>query len=225
LWQDGDLMHLNSQLLFERFAQPHFAPQQRVLEIGPDGDPSAYRRALAHLDIEWETADLAPEVMNDLAPPGVFRQAVTSQHTMLNEYAIPVADGSFDVVIAGQVAEHVRRLWVWIEELTRVTRPGGTVVVISPISWTYHEAPIDCWRIYPEGMRSLCAEAGLAVLTCEMAALEPAVSRRQYFANSYYYGLSHTRLGRMKAAIVTAIGWPMPTALDLITVAQKPPVP
>lgn len=36
-------MHLNSQLIFRRFAAPLFKDGQRVLEIGPDSNPSTYR--------------------------------------------------------------------------------------------------------------------------------------------------------------------------------------
>ena len=36
-------MHANSKLIFEKYATSYFPPGTRVLEIGPDGFPSAYR--------------------------------------------------------------------------------------------------------------------------------------------------------------------------------------
>ncbi len=215
-------MHTNSQLLFEAYAKRYFKPRQRVLELGADGDPSTYRRALDGVDLQWETADLADEVMAEVAPQSRFTQAGAPKYLMPNEYEIPVPDNSFDVVIAGQVIEHVRRIWVWIGELARVTRSGGNVVIISPISWDYHEAPVDCWRIYPEGMRSLCTEADLEVVTCEFAALEPPISRRQYFGNSFLLQASASKPNPVKMAVKRAVGWPLPTSLDLITIAKKP---
>jgi SAM-dependent methyltransferase len=217
-------VHLNSQLLFDRYAKPHFADGQRVLEIAPGGNPSPYHQSVveAGLTLAWETADLGEETMDELlraSVTGGFAQAVACQHAMPSEYEIPTAADTFDVVIAGQVAEHVRRLWVWMIELARVTKPGGKVVIISPISWGYHEAPVDCWRIYPEGMRALCGDAGLEVLVCETGALEPAASRRRYYANSYYWPQPPSSVRTMVKA---AIGWPTATALDLVTVAAKP---
>jgi SAM-dependent methyltransferase len=222
-------LHPNSQLLFDHYALPHFADGQRVLEIAPDQSPSAYQQSVtaAGVQLTWETADLAEETMGELLDASVTRafvQAVASQHIMPSEYEIPAAADSFDVVVAGQVAEHVRRIWVWIVELARVTKPGGKIVLINPISWVYHEAPVDCWRIYPEGMRALCHDAGLHVLVCETGALEPAVSRRQYYGDSYHWPTGRRSSARARAATMVrgAVGWPTPTPLDLVTVAQKP---
>ncbi|HZA61215.1 MAG TPA: methyltransferase domain-containing protein [Actinomycetota bacterium] len=43
--------------------------------------------------------------------------------------ALPFADGSADVVIAGELLEHVPDLPAAVAELARVLRPGGTVVL------------------------------------------------------------------------------------------------
>ena len=69
--------------------------------------------------------------------------------------------------------EHVSRIWLWIKELERITKPGGKIILISPISWPYHEAPIDCWRIYPEGMKALINDfTNLNILLCNQETLE-----------------------------------------------------
>jgi len=214
-------MHLNSRLLFEQYALPHLAANQHILEIGPDAIPSTYERAVAHLAPRWESADIAGPLARAHHTPGAWRPVATD-HAMPTEYEIPIPDATFDVVVAGQVIEHVRRVWVWIREVARVTKPGGKIILISPISWPYHEAPVDCWRIYPEGMRTLCAEASLTVLTCEMDSLEPPMSRRQYLGDSYYlWHPTELSLPTLTARVKQLVGWPTPTALDLVTVAQK----
>ncbi len=42
---------------------------------------------------------------------------------------LPMADGTANVVVAGEVLEHVRDLDAVVAEVSRVLRPGGTVVI------------------------------------------------------------------------------------------------
>ena len=142
-------MHPNSQLLFEKYAKPLFKHNMRVLEIGPDRHPSTYRQIVGDQSIVWETIDLFE------SPKLTYRAE--------NEYSFPIADNTFDIVVSGQVIEHVRKIWTWIKELSRVCKVGGSVITINPVNWPYHEAPIDCWRIYPEGMKALYEEGNLTV--------------------------------------------------------------
>jgi hypothetical protein len=51
-------MHLNSRLIFEKHAKPLFRDGMRVLEIGPDGFPSTYRRIVGNDTIAWENIDM-----------------------------------------------------------------------------------------------------------------------------------------------------------------------
>ena len=152
-------MHQNSKLLFEKYALPYFRPDARVLEIGPDQLPSSYQGLAGAPTMQWDTLDLAER-------PGVTLQASS-------DYAFPVADDSYDVVVSGQVIEHVKKTWLWIRELSRVCKPGGYVITVNPVNWAHHNAPVDCWRIYPEGMRALYEEGELNVLHSSWESLEP----------------------------------------------------
>ena len=152
-------MHKNSRLLFEKYARQYFRPEMRVLEIGPDRDPSTYR-GIVGPTAGWDTLDFAS------------RTDVPLTYRTTEEYRFPVPDGEYDLVFAAQVIEHVRKIWRWVPELARVCRPGGLVIIINPVSWHYHESPVDCWRIYPEGMKALCDEAGLEVITSRWESVE-----------------------------------------------------
>ena len=55
--------------------------------------------------------------------------------------ALEFADGEFDTVLSIQVLEHVFEPIRMIEELNRVTRPGGTIVVMAPQTANIHHAP------------------------------------------------------------------------------------
>jgi SAM-dependent methyltransferase len=75
---------------------------------------------------------------------------------MRRPYSIPVASGSADVVISGQVFEHIPFPWATMLEVRRVLRPGGLLVVTAPSRGHVHQ-PIDAWRYYPDAMRALAA--------------------------------------------------------------------
>lgn len=158
-------MHLNSELLFVKHAVPFFKSGLKVLEIGPAGFPSSYQKQVNVDGITWHTIDFADTVYIEKANDYLT-------YKLDNPYVFPVPDAMYDVVLSGQVIEHVQKLWVWLKELKRVTKPGGLIIIINPVSWPYHEAPVDCWRIYPEGIKALAEDAGLDVSFCASESLE-----------------------------------------------------
>ena len=82
-------------------------------------------------------------------------------------YHYPIQDNTYDVVISGQTIEHVFDLHKWIKEISRVVKIGGLVCIIGPNTWIEHKYPVDCWRIFPDGMKFLLSEIGsLNVLEC-----------------------------------------------------------
>jgi SAM-dependent methyltransferase len=158
-------MHLNSELLFRRYLSKEFITNNKVLEIGPSGNPSTYKKIVNNNSIEWHTLDFVNTTFI-----GFATNELTYQIT--DPYNFPIETHTYDIVISGQVVEHVNKPWRWIKELSRVTKRGGTILMISPISWPYHEAPIDCWRIFPDGIRALSEEAGLVLDNCLFESLE-----------------------------------------------------
>ena len=82
-----------------------------------------------------------------------------------DEYKYPFLDETFNVVISGSTIEHVKNIFKWIIELKRITKRRGTLCIIGPSRFQQHNYPVDCWRIYPDGMKFLLEEiAGLNVL-------------------------------------------------------------
>ena len=168
-------MHQNSLLAFKAHALPLITPGVRVLEVGPHKKQGYYRAALAsdeqHNGTSWTFCD----------------RTVTEGRQgwigMSDEYSIESGDSVYHVVLAGQVIEHVRKPWVWVPELARVTRRGGLVILIGPISWAHHNAPVDCWRIWPEGYRALFEEAGLEEVLIQEARLDASARDHRYQIN------------------------------------------
>lgn len=197
-------MHKNSYLLFEKYVEAYFKNVERVLEIGPAGFPSEYCRKVNRSDLQWDTLDIAPN-------PKLTYSGVP-------EYSFPIADDTYEIVFSGQVFEHVRKIWRWMPELARITRPGGYVITISPVSYPYHPAPHDCWRAHPEGMRALCEDSGLVPELCISESIEGSKYRRTIG------GKGADRITGTKGLVwrfLAFFGFPMQVAFDLVTIARK----
>lgn len=198
-------MHENSRLLFQKYAHPYFQPNLRVLEIGPDSFPSTYQAMVNDPSLVWDTLDLTEEAR------------LTYQ--ALSQYRFPIAPEAYDIVLSGQVLEHVRKIWVWIKEVARLCKKGGLVITINPVSWPYHEAPHDCWRVYPEGMRALYEEAGLEVLLSVWGSLEAEPGRPTLPGRSaQFQPQAQQRLYKL----LKWCGFPQECSFDTITIGQRP---
>ena len=142
-------MHPNSEALFDKYAVPFFKDGANVLELGPGEIPSPYQQKIKNY-ASWYYLDVEP------------RQGIN--YVATDPYVFPITDlNFFDIVLSGQVIEHVAKIWRWMPELARVCKPGGHVITINPVSWVFHPCPLDCWRIFPDGMKALYDDAGLIV--------------------------------------------------------------
>jgi SAM-dependent methyltransferase len=104
-----------------------------------------------------------------------------------DEYEYPIESDEYDVVLAGQVLEHVKLPWLWLPELVRVAKPWGLVALIAPAQEAYHEHPVDCWRIWPDGMRALMEHAGLQV---------ELIARQEWRRDRQTWGIDTIGIGR-----------------------------
>lgn len=199
-------MHLNSELLFKKYALQYFRPSSRVLEIGPVGFPSEYQTMVGEPSITWHTVDIQASVGLPLT------------YTASSEYTFPIADGAYDLVLSGQVIEHVRKIWIWMKEVARVCKTGGTVITLNPVSWPYHESPVDCWRAYPEGMKALYDDSSLEVMLCEWGSLEATRYRNRIPGRSYTW---QRRPQAIASRVLGPLGFPVECAYDTITIGKK----
>jgi SAM-dependent methyltransferase len=69
--------------------------------------------------------------------------------------ALPLEDGSFDIVLCTQVLEHVDDPAAAVRELHRVTAPGGRVLASTHGVMVYHPNPVDLWRWTHTGLERL----------------------------------------------------------------------
>jgi ubiquinone/menaquinone biosynthesis C-methylase UbiE len=127
------------------FLLPELRPDMRLLDVGCG--PGSITRGFAErlpsgqvvgLDLSRETLAAARE---DAAARGLDN--VVYQEGSV--YDLPFLDGSFDVVYAHQVLQHLREPSGALREMLRVLRPGG-LLAARDVDWgTAAYWPADAW--------------------------------------------------------------------------------
>ena len=100
-----------------------------LLDVG--GGPGYFASAFTEAGLRYIGVEPDPREMHAAAPrlhprAGVFVRASGT--------ALPFADASVDICLSSNVAEHIAQPWRMGEEMLRVTRPGG-LVVLSYTVW------------------------------------------------------------------------------------------
>ena len=62
-------------------------------------------------------------------------------------------DQEFDVILCLSVLEHLPSFLDAPARLHRALRPGGVLMVSTPMCFPYHDEPADYWRLTEHGMR------------------------------------------------------------------------
>jgi SAM-dependent methyltransferase len=145
-------MHLSSLINMERFRDKylgdHLGKRLDIVDLGSTEMGACYRPIFDKPQWNYLGVDLSPgpNVDRVLAQPYDWRE---------------IPSGSVDLLISGQVLEHVEFFWITALEVSRVLKPGGMACLIAPSSGPEHRYPVDCWRFYPDGMRAFAKVARL----------------------------------------------------------------
>ena len=95
-----------------------------------------------------------------LTPPDIWASALD----------LPFRDASFDAVLASQVLEHVPEPAQLFQEVSRILKPGGHLILTAPHIWGIHEVPHDYFRFTSYGLEYLARKVALEPLcVCPMA--------------------------------------------------------
>jgi len=77
--------------------------------------------------------------------------------------ALPFKDSSIDGVICEDVLEHISHTNRLLKEMSRVIKPGGTVILKIPFLYPYHSSPEDFFRWTKDGMKHTLKEYNFSV--------------------------------------------------------------
>jgi len=121
-WRPGGTFELLHWLAAARAARgpPGAPPAGGLVAAGWGGgrrSPAGRGRGYRHVGVDLRRSGLEQSARRGVTPVG---GDVT---------ALPLADGCADVVVAGEILEHVTDLPGTVAELCRVLRPGGLVVL------------------------------------------------------------------------------------------------
>jgi SAM-dependent methyltransferase len=76
---------------------------------------------------------------------------------------LPFPDEAFDGCLNIVTLEHVTDPVRVLSEICRVLRPGGALLLVTPLEWEEHQAPHDYFRYTQYGLRHLLQASGLRV--------------------------------------------------------------
>jgi SAM-dependent methyltransferase len=78
----------------------------------------------------------------------------------------PIADASIGLVLNLESLEHLPRPQMAIDEIHRVLRPNGLLILTTVMHFKIHRAPKDYWRFAPDGIELLLSR--FKVLDCTL---------------------------------------------------------
>jgi len=136
----------------------------------------------------------------DVSGPALARLQEHGGRAMLGDVtALPFRDRSFDLVCAFDIVEHVeddRRVFA---ELSRVAKPGATVVLSVPLHqsrWTAFDALVGHVRRYdPDHLLALLGEHELALERTAVFGMEP---RSRWLLDLAAWGLTKRRVQALR---------------------------
>lgn len=76
-----------------------------------------------------------------------------------------IEDNQYECVICDQVIEHVENPFDAVNEMYRVLKPDGVMILTTVFMYPIHEWPKDYWRFAPDGLRKLCEK--FQVIHCD----------------------------------------------------------
>jgi SAM-dependent methyltransferase len=122
-----------TRVTLDRFVRSH-ASMRRTLDIGAQNGPYA--------------AFFPNRIPLDISPGAGIRVVGDAQ-------ALGILSDTFEVVLCTEVLEHLPEPQRAVDEMYRVLKPGGTLLLTTRFLFPIHDAPHDYFRFTKYGLRYL----------------------------------------------------------------------
>jgi SAM-dependent methyltransferase len=132
------------------WAIPHFPFEEPILDMCAGWEPNFYQPL-------FPGKRYVEQDMQDFDPPCI--DIVCDICDMK-----PIPDESFGLVLNLESLEHIPHPQKAIDEIQRVLRPRGLLILTTVMHFKIHPAPKDYWRFTSQGMEFLLS--GVKILDC-----------------------------------------------------------
>jgi SAM-dependent methyltransferase len=131
----------------------------------------------------------------DISAPALTKLRERGAQVILSQISsLPFADGAFDLVCALDIVEHVDDDDAALEELSRVTKPGGSLVISAPLHpslWTAFDDFVGHKRRYePSGLIAKLTHHRIVVERSAVFGMQP---RSSHITDIGMWWLKHRR--------------------------------
>jgi SAM-dependent methyltransferase len=153
----SDLVDLQWSLLVDLLAKVAPRAHGRLLDVGCGQRPYEHLfrpYVTEYVGIEHEATFEATNASTSDKKPDLYYDGKR----------LPFDDQSFDTVLNVQVLEHTPHPGLLVNEMGRVLKRDGTLLLSAPFQFRLHEEPHDYFRYSPHGLRTLCEAAGLEIV-------------------------------------------------------------
>lgn len=152
----SDFVDLQWAVMLEQLAEVAPLAKGKLLDVGCGDKP------YEHLFTPYVSSYLGIEKETTFADTNASRRGRGPDLTYAGD-RLPFEDGTFDTVLNIQVLEHTPEPQALLDEMARVLKPDGLLILSVPFSFRLHEEPHDYFRYSPHGIRAMCERAGLRI--------------------------------------------------------------
>lgn len=149
-------MHKNSHLKMEWFKNTYLDTSRKleILDVGSLDKKGNYNyRDIFNVD-DWTYTGL------DIKAGDNVDIVITDIYNWFE-----IEDNSYDVIISGQLFEHLEFFWLTMSQIERVLKPGGFVCIIAPSAGHKHGGDeLNCYRFHEDGLRAMARYVDLEIL-------------------------------------------------------------